>query len=153
MPFKELQTWCRIEDHGLIIEIIAICSVAFSRAEHLKEYMRTHTGAKPYKCTICSVACFQSGHLKEHKLTHAGDKPYKCTISSAAFSRSGTLKIQMGTHTVVLSFLNKGTCKITLQSGFPEHNTVSSIRILPFKDLQNWCRIEEHVLIIGINTH
>ncbi len=98
--------------------------IPFSRAEHLKEHMRTHTGENPYKCTICS----------------------------AASSHSGTLMIDMGTHTVVLSFLNKGAGKITVQSGFPEHNTVSSIRILPFKDLQNWCRIEEHVLIIGMTT-
>ena len=49
-----------------------------TRASHLKEQKRTHSGEKPYKCDHCNHSCTQAGSLNVHKRKHSREKPFKC---------------------------------------------------------------------------
>ena len=50
------------------------CDYASSRADHLKQHFKTHSGEKPNKCSQCDYASSQAGILRRHLKTHAGEK-------------------------------------------------------------------------------
>lgn len=49
-----------------------------SWSSHLIAHMRMHTG-KPFKCDECEKAFRDYSALSKHERTHSGAKPYKCT--------------------------------------------------------------------------
>ena len=46
-----------------------VCEKRFSRADSLRDHMRTHTNEKPYECDVCQKRFRESGHLKGHMRT------------------------------------------------------------------------------------
>ena len=74
------------------------CNKAFNRKHDLERHERTHTGAKPFKCTICKMGFAQKINLTTHTLTHTGEKPFKCTSCEMSFTTGSSRKRHMTTH-------------------------------------------------------
>jgi len=46
------------------------CGAKFSRREHLKRHLRSHTGERPHPCSICGRDFTRSDNMRQHMLTH-----------------------------------------------------------------------------------
>ena len=50
------------------------CEYTSSRAENLRQHLKTHSGEKLNKCKQCDYASSRAGHLRTHLKTHSGEK-------------------------------------------------------------------------------
>jgi len=75
------------------------CAYVGKTKQKLENHTRTHTGAKPHKCTECKMAFAKSCNLTTHMRTHTDAKPHECTECKMAFARSDALTKHMRTHT------------------------------------------------------
>ena len=74
------------------------CHYASSRAGHLRQHMKTHSGEKSSKCNQCDYASSQAGHLRQHMKTHSGEKSNKCNQCDYASSHASDLRKHLKTH-------------------------------------------------------
>nr|XP_020860211.1 zinc finger protein 135-like [Phascolarctos cinereus] len=58
---------------------------------YICNHCRTHTQAKPYKCTECVKSFSLSSTLIQHQITHIGERPYECPKCGKSFNLSSTL--------------------------------------------------------------
>ena len=50
------------------------CNYASSRAGHLKQHLKTHSGEKSKKCNQCDFTSYQKGDLRRHLKRHSAEK-------------------------------------------------------------------------------
>ncbi|XP_026140383.1 zinc finger protein 384b isoform X3 [Carassius auratus] len=55
------------------------CTKSFANTSYLAQHVRIHTGVKPYTCNYCQKTFRQLSHLHQHHRIHTGDRPYKCS--------------------------------------------------------------------------
>ena len=72
------------------------CNYASSRAGHLRQHLKTHSGEKSNKCDQCDFASSQAGHLRTHLKTHNGEKSNKCNQCDYVSSEAGDLRKHTG---------------------------------------------------------
>lgn len=77
-----------------------LCSVCGKtiNAKNIEIHMRTHTGARPYKCTVCPAAFAQKSNLDNHARRHTGDRPYRCTPCDKSFHSACALNSHKRRH-------------------------------------------------------
>ena len=46
--------------------VCPVCLRQFHVKTHIRDHIRVHTGAKPYKCPVCPYAAAQSTNLRTH---------------------------------------------------------------------------------------
>lgn len=75
-----------------------VCNEKFDPAT-LRSHMRTHVGAKPYKCKHCDKWFKTPSHRADHQETHNTERNYNCEVCSSKFKSHRVLKAHMKLHT------------------------------------------------------
>ncbi|KAL0994302.1 hypothetical protein UPYG_G00120430 [Umbra pygmaea] len=72
------------------------CAKGFRHPSELKKHMRTHTGARPYRCQHCDFRCADQAKMKTHITSkHAMVLPFKCAHCPQAFPDDRELQKHM----------------------------------------------------------
>lgn len=74
------------------------CSKMLSRAESLKNHMRTHSGERPFACDECPKSFKLKMHLVAHRRIHTGERPFCCRVCNKSFAQSFSLKRHLRMH-------------------------------------------------------
>ena len=93
----------------------AFCGKAYTRANHLKVHILSHTGERPFPCEWkkCTWAFARNDELIRHFLCHIGEKNFYCGICDKAFMRSYHLTTHLKGHAKKLDQLWNGYTKVT----------------------------------------
>ena len=54
------------------------CEKYFAIFDNLKRHLRTHTRKKPYQCKFCEKILMGNANVTKHMWRHAGEKPCRC---------------------------------------------------------------------------
>lgn len=61
-------------------------------------YIRTHSGEKPYQCEDCRKRFSESGSLVKHMRIHTSEKPYPCGVRDKRFRDLSTINDHLCRH-------------------------------------------------------
>lgn len=69
------------------------CLKQFKRHSRLLEHLNTHLEVRPYRCNFCEKSYSRADHLKRHLISHSANKrPFLCEICNTGFSSKSHLK-------------------------------------------------------------
>ncbi len=101
-PFRDMS---KSLEHAKLFHVFAgnkgRCNYCGKDVSNVKEHVRIHTGAKPYKCSICAKDFRFHSSLSQHLKTHTNEKAYKCEVCGKAFAHSSNLSQHRKTHSTV----------------------------------------------------
>ena len=75
------------------------CDYASSRADSLRQHLKTHSGEKSNKCNQCDYASSRADHTRTHLKTHSRVKSNKCNQCDYASSHANHLRTHLKIHT------------------------------------------------------
>uniref|UniRef100_A0A182PL55 Protein krueppel n=1 Tax=Anopheles epiroticus TaxID=199890 RepID=A0A182PL55_9DIPT len=75
-----------------------ICGRVLSKQSHLLRHLKTHAGARPFRCRQCPLSFTRSDNLRQHEKTHVPVKNYKCPQCDKYFRRIDAVKLHMGSQ-------------------------------------------------------
>ncbi|XP_066156227.1 zinc finger protein 420-like [Euwallacea fornicatus] len=76
---------------GLKVHKCHVCGKDFSRTNHLKRHMTSHSEDKPYSCDICTKSFVRKDHLLQHQKLHDQHEELPCEICGKPFTRADHL--------------------------------------------------------------
>ena len=76
------------------------CGKSYTKAHHLKDHMKKHTGKRSYECNVpgCKWTFYRSTDLKRHIKKHSGERPHACPLCNKSYSRTCYLKQHLKSH-------------------------------------------------------
>ncbi|XP_060518056.1 zinc finger protein 234-like isoform X2 [Cylas formicarius] len=86
-----LDKHARIKHQGIKIYKCHVCLKDFSRPNHLKRHLTSHSESKPYECDICKKSFNRRDHLTQHQKLHERQQQYSCDVCQRPFTRADHL--------------------------------------------------------------
>ncbi|KAJ8916253.1 hypothetical protein NQ315_016393 [Exocentrus adspersus] len=88
---SSLDRHARIKHEGLKVHKCGVCNKEFSRTNHLKRHLTSHSTAKPFRCKVCSKSFNRRDHLNQHQKLHERSNDFECDICQKTFNRADHL--------------------------------------------------------------
>ncbi|XP_050306527.1 zinc finger protein 652-B-like [Anthonomus grandis grandis] len=76
---------------GLKIHTCHVCDKQFSRPNHLKRHLTSHSEEKPFCCEICTKSFVRKDHLLQHQKLHEQQEDIPCDVCGKCFNRADHL--------------------------------------------------------------
>ena len=74
------------------------CEKYFAIFDNLKRHLRTHTRKKPYQCKFCEKILMGNANVTKHMWRHAGEKPCRCRNCDKCFHVIAIFQSQKDTY-------------------------------------------------------
>lgn len=83
-----LDRHARINHVGLKVHKCNVCKKEFSRANHLKRHVTSHSSLKPFRCHVCTKSFNRRDHLNQHQKLHDRSNDFECDVCQKTFNRT-----------------------------------------------------------------
>ncbi|XP_034443602.1 zinc finger protein 423 isoform X2 [Hippoglossus hippoglossus] len=71
------------------------CEAAFSRSDHLKIHLKTHSSSKPFKCSVCKRGFSSTSSLQSHMQAHRKNREHLALRSERDGGKKGGVDIDL----------------------------------------------------------